>query len=286
VVYDDFTLRAWRYGETVGVARERGKELLADTADAVAPDGRTPYTVTVSPTLSRSIVYTPEMPLNVTTDATVQLVSGDDGYLAQLERSTSSEPYSVTALIRAGEKDGGATINKLRVAGQDYPAGMLEEYGSAAVPEGTFTTPEAQALLEEFARSDANPYDLSAAIVRALQDPSRFQYSVDVRGHRCDLSIVDCFAKFHDGYCEYYATTMAMILRSLDIPARIVEGYLPGRKIGPGNRWQVLNSDSHAWVQVFFPGYGWIDFDPTGGSRASLAPLPTGAVQGSPGSTP
>ena len=84
------------------------------------------------------------------------------------------------------------------------------------------------------------------------------------------------------GYCEYYASTMAMMLRELDIPARLVEGFLPGTRIAQSNRYEVRNSDSHAWVQVYFPGYGWIDFDPTGGQVAALAPLPTGPPSRAP----
>ena len=119
-------------------------------------------------------------------------------------------------------------------------------------------------------------HDLASQMVRTLQS-NEFEYDVDVRDFRCDLSIVDCFATTKAGYCEFYAPTMVMMLRELDIPARMVEGFLPGTRIGQSNRWEVRNSDAHAWVQVYFPGFGWIDFDPTGGSVAALAPLPVGA---------
>jgi transglutaminase-like putative cysteine protease len=282
VIYDDFKLHRWDVGESTQADRAAGAELLADTQDAVTTAGRKEYEITVTPTLSRGFIFAPEMPLVMSGDGAVQLAGG--GYLAKVLRSTSNEPYTVTSLIRADEKDGGATINKLRVAGQEYPPGMLEQYGRDAVPEGTFTTQEAKDLLDEMeAAAGDNPYDLAAKMVETLQDGTRFSYDTNVQDLRCDLSIVDCFARYKAGYCEYYASSMAMMLRELDIPARLVEGFLPGTRIAQSNRYEVRNSDSHAWVQVYFPGYGWIDFDPTGGQVADLAPLPTGAVQPSAG---
>jgi hypothetical protein len=96
-----------------------------------------------------------------------------------------------------------------------------------------------------------------------------------------DLSIVDCFARSKRGYCEYYATTMTMMLRELGIPARYVKGFLPGKRNPNTGTYEVQNRDAHAWVQVYFPGHGWITFDPTGGGQAALAPLPSGPVEAS-----
>ncbi len=278
VYYDDFTLHGWEVGDRTNVQRAANDELLAGTNDAVTPKGRKEYIVNVTPTLSRGFVYAPEMPLKMSGEGGLLLTGG--GYLGQVERPTSNAPYSVTSLIWDDEKAGGATVNKLRVAGQDYPAGLLEEYGRDAVPEGTFTTPEARDLLDRIeAKAGDNPYDIAATMVATFQDPREFIYDSNVQDFRCDLSIVDCFATTKHGYCEYYASTMVMMLRELDIPARMVEGFLPGKRIGQSNRWEVRNSDSHAWVQVYFPGFGWIDFDPTGGSIAALPALPVGAVQ-------
>ena len=78
---------------------------------------------------------------------------------------------------------------------------------------------------------------------------------------------------------------MAVFLRELGIPARFVQGFLPGTPEGGGLR-TVRNLDSHAWVQAYFPGYGWIDFDPTGGSVAQLAPLPSGRPEATASARP
>jgi transglutaminase-like putative cysteine protease len=85
------------------------------------------------------------------------------------------------------------------------------------------------------------------------------------------------------GYCEYFATAMAVMLRSTGIPARVAVGFLPGERVaaadplrGEPATFEVSSSDAHAWVEVLFPGYGWIKFDPTPRADAATMP-PSGA---------
>ena len=75
-----------------------------------------------------------------------------------------------------------------------------------------------------------------------------------------------------EGYCDYYASAMVVMLRSLGIPARLVVGYTPGEYIVPPmeaqaqtvpGKYLVLERNAHAWVEVYFPTYGWIQFEPT-----------------------
>jgi hypothetical protein len=71
---------------------------------------------------------------------------------------------------------------------------------------------------------------------------------------------------------------MTIFLRAQGIPARFVQGFLPGEPDPFGNGRTVRSQDAHAWVQAYFPGYGWIDFDPTGGpNQGALAELPVGS---------
>ena len=65
------------------------------------------------------------------------------------------------------------------------------------------------------------------------------------------------------GYSDYFASSMVVMLRAVDVPARLAAGYAPG-EFDPENNVRVVRDfDSHGWVQVFFPEYGWIDFEPT-----------------------
>ena len=84
------------------------------------------------------------------------------------------------------------------------------------------------------------------------------------------LSTVECFATYKHGFCEQYAATMAVLLRDLDIPTRIVEGFLPGTRTGATE--VIRDTDAHTWVEVYFAGYGWIPFDPTGANTPTQFP--------------
>jgi hypothetical protein len=90
-----------------------------------------------------------------------------------------------------------------------------------------------------------------------------FRYETDVRG-RClpTEPVPECLLREQTGYCQHYATTMTMMLRTLNVPARYVQGFLPGKRLPDGTR-EVDASAAHAWVEVYFPSYGWVAFDPT-----------------------
>ena len=114
-----------------------------------------------------------------------------------------------------------------------------------------------------------SPYDVAASMVTFFRDPGNFTYDTDLRDAQCEgVSTVECFATIRRGFCQWYATTMAVFLRQLGIPSRYVEGFLPGDRVNGVE--SILYSSAHAWVEVYFPNYGWVEFDPTGGGIAPL----------------
>ncbi len=125
--------------------------------------------------------------------------------------------------------------------------------------------------------SQRDPYHVAIALQDYFRHTGGFEYRTDVRGLCGRGSIVDCLLQTKQGYCEHFATAMVMLLRYEQIPARYVLGYLPGKLIAP-NTWQVDQGAAHAWVEVYFPTYGWIRFDPTpgnlenGNSETSILP--------------
>lgn len=97
---------------------------------------------------------------------------------------------------------------------------------------------------------------------------SDFTYDLDVPALRGEDALTEFVLEDRVGYCEYFATAMAVMLRATGIPARVAVGFLPGRvTAGPDEEgrteFTVASSDAHAWVEVLFPGYGWITFEPT-----------------------
>jgi len=73
-----------------------------------------------------------------------------------------------------------------------------------------------------------------------------------------------------EGHCEYFATAMVVILREMGIPSRLVTGFVGGEYNSLGRYYLIRESDAHAWVEVYFPEYGWINFDPTPGNDTDL----------------
>ncbi len=286
VVYHEFDKTGWRRSEPGALQRGPGEEILGNTADQVTLDGRRALVMTITPQSPRSEVFTPTMPFSVN-QATGVMVIGDGGHFEGVRREASDAPYTVTALVPATEAQGGPTESALRAAGVDYPAEILALYGPDTVAADTLGE-ASLALLSEIRTSAgvrATPYDLAATINKLLRDSGRFIYDSDVRDHDCSgISTVECFAQIQRGYCEYYASTMAVLLREMGVPTRYVQGFLPGDGKPGSGRSVVRNSDSHAWVQVFFPGHGWVDFDPTA-TVARLPPLPSGrpVASASPG---
>jgi hypothetical protein len=75
-----------------------------------------------------------------------------------------------------------------------------------------------------------------------------------------------------EAYCDYYASSMIVMLRSLGIPARLAAGFARGTYEAEVDSFHVLNKDAHSWVEVYFPEYGWIEFEPTAAQPAIIRP--------------
>ncbi len=284
--YDVFQLSGWVWGPGTDVPREAGQDMLAGTAEAVPQTGRRTLVTTVTPAYARREIFAPGLPTTLSQVSNLRVI-GEGGYMSGIEREPSSEAYAIATLVNADEKSGGWTEERLRAAGQNYPAEIVALYGKDTLPPGSLGPKAAELLAEILANAGSdNPYDLTKEIRDTLRDSSRFEYDADISDRPCvDASIAECFAVTKAGFCQYYATTMAVFLRELGIPARYVEGFLPGAPDEIGGGRTVRRSDGHAWVQAYFPGYGWVDFDPTGGpERAELAPIPSGepVASGSP----
>ena len=283
VTYDRLELTGWSVSDASTIVREPSAPLLEGLSDDVVAAGRRQLLVTVTPEDFRgSTILSPQTPINVDEPTRLTVLAG--GYFASLDRDGGSGPYGVTALVPvSGNEPGQLNEAALRAAGQDYPQEVMDLY--LPVAAGSIG-PDAQALEDKIvaeARS-STPYDLAARMVDELHS-STYIYQTDVRDVDCaGLSTVECFARFKRGFCQYYAATMAVILRDLGVPTRIAQGFLPGSRDPDTGVERILNSNAHAWVEVYFPDYGWVTFDPTGGGVAAIAPLPSGrpVASGSP----
>ena len=282
VAYDQFNNYGWQWtggDDTIRVPRDPDTPLLKDTAEAVAKPGTKDVTFSVAPDQLRgTYALSPAVPLQINRPADL-LAAGKQGFFQAVEIS-GHDPYSITARVPLrGDDDGGLTQAKLRAAGQNYPLEILQRY-TQLEPDAVGTA--AQGVLDDVlqrmkaANIADDPFDLSVALVNELHS-TRFTYTTNVLDVNCGkMSVAECFAVSRRGYCEHYATLMTVLLRKHNIPARFVEGFLPGTLDKRTGVEQVFNSNAHAWVEVYFPGYGWFMFDPTGNNQDATVPLPSG----------
>jgi transglutaminase-like putative cysteine protease len=282
--YDKIDLNGW--DQTTSTSTEIGADtpLLDQSAEDVDPQGRHTFTFTVTPgDFTASTILSPQTPISV--DQVTRLTTvGQDGYFTSLDRVDASGPYTVTALTPAtGNGPGQLNLAALRETGTTYPDEIKALY--LPLPPDSLG-PESlklEAKIRDEAASQA-PIDLANQLVTELQS-STYRYETDVRDLPCaGLSKVECFATYKKGFCQYYAATMAVILRDMGVPTRIAQGFLPGSRDQNAATERILFSNAHAWVEVYFPGYGWLPFDPTGNNLSQLAPLPSGnpTASGSP----
>lgn len=120
-------------------------------------------------------------------------------------------------------------------------------------------------LALEVTAGAATPYDQALALEAYLR---RFPYDLSVSAPPAGRDAVDYFLfDAQAGYCDYYASAMVVMARSLDIPARLAVGYTSGAYDPTGHSFVVTEQNAHSWPEFYFPQIGWVRFEPT----ASLA---------------
>lgn len=218
-------------------------------------EGRWPATFTYTTLFPLSALYLASQPVWVDVPARADLFSGDPADVAVLY---ADPPLQAGATYRGGSLLAAATVAQLRAAGTDYPAWVTERYLQLP-PE---ITPRTRALAQEIAQGQETPYDIAVAVTRYLRDNIR--YSPRVPEPPRGREPVDWFLFDHRrGFCTYYATAEVVLLRSLGIPARLAVGFARGEWGFKTGTYVVRERDAHAWPEVYFPGIGWVEFEPT-----------------------
>ena len=148
------------------------------------------------------------------------------------------------------------TPEELRRTSSDYPQGIRLAY--LRTPE---LNPAVSELAQQVTGSATGNYDRALAIQNYLR--RNFGYTLDPTGIDPRDPVGSFLLKSRQGYCEYFAAAMALMLRTVNIPSRLVNGFQAGSYNRVGKDFVVRARDAHTWVEVYFPGYGWIPFDPT-----------------------
>jgi protein-glutamine gamma-glutamyltransferase len=143
---------------------------------------------------------------------------------------------------------------------QDYPSAVREYLG---LPP--FLDPRIRALAADVTASAPSNYARARAIETYLS--SNLGYTLDLPGEETDPLAHFLFER-KKGHCEYFASSMAIMLRTLNIPARVVNGFRGGEYNDVNHTYIIRARDAHSWVEVYFPEYGWMTFDPTPSASA------------------
>src|SRR5437660_7799703 len=152
---------------------------------------------------------------------------------------------------------------KLRAASTEYPDKIISTY--LQLPAAL--DPRIPQLAREITKNAATPFDKAVAIEYHLRN--RFTYTLNLTGKPGDDPLAHFLFETRAGHCEYFASAMTIMLRTLGIPSREVNGFLPGEYNDLGGDYIVRASDAHSWVEVYFPGMDWQTFDPTPAAPAN-----------------
>ena len=171
------------------------------------------------------------------------------------ERLQADEAYEMNSFVSQ------ASMEDLKSAGTDYEGFIKDHYLQLpdALPQ------RVRDLAAELTRDAETPVDKALAIRDYLRADGNFTYAQDIEKPPRGADGVDHFLfETKEGYSDYFASSMTVLLRSVGVPARLAAGYAAGDELTEGaTRRAVKDSDSHGWSQVYFPDLGWIDFEPT-----------------------
>jgi len=240
-----------RYLRTVGLQQWTGQGWAVDElADGQLPDapqlpGQPQVTVTALQYLDR---YLPIYNGTTTVSGVGQGWSYDDS-LESVHRVdlVTPAPYQIAA---------------------SFPARSAEELRADSVTTGDSLTetgdlrPEVIQIAQQVTAQATTAFDKADLLTKYFTNPANgFSYSLNVPGGTSGDLLLD-FLNNKQGYCEQYASAMAIMLRAVGVPARVAIGFTQGTKDADGT-YLISSNDAHAWVEVRFDKAGWVEFDPT-----------------------
>ncbi|MBK8135859.1 MAG: hypothetical protein IPK52_08475 [Chloroflexi bacterium] len=260
-VFDTYELGAWASAASIRLTTPTSPTELPLTPDLARVPVSASYTIGAR---SLRIIHTAPQAtrIDLPTRTFLSYITEDKSQvnvaairpISVLQRGAN---YGATSLMSV------ATADQLRNAGANYPAWV------ATHPQYLRTTPNviSESVRELAAQivADAgatNNYDKAKAVERWLR--SNISYNQNIPNPPSGMDPLDWFLfDLKEGYCNYYATAMIVMLRSQNIPARMAGGFSQGAFDAQSGQFIVKESDAHTWVEAYFPGYGWIEFEPT-----------------------
>jgi len=199
-----------------------------------------------------------EQPTAELTPTILIAAPGDPSFLYPQTELRAGDSYQVVSSLTRVDQE------SLRQAGTDYPPWIVPRY--LQLPDSL--PPRVTRLAEQLTAEHETAYDKARAIEDYLRS---ITYNEQISAPAAGQDGVDYFLfDVQEGYCDYYASAMVVMLRSIGVPARYVRGYSQGSK--EEGSYHIQERDSHAWPEVYFPAFGWIEFEPTAGEPVLVRP--------------
>jgi protein-glutamine gamma-glutamyltransferase len=163
----------------------------------------------------------------------------------------------VVSIYEADSDISSPSPEQLRRTGDDLPQFPL---AYLQLPQ---LDPRIPRLAEQISGSASNNYDKAVALETYLK--THYGYTLQLPRSPVADPLANFLFERRQGHCEYFASSMAVMLRTLRIPSRVVNGFRSAEFNDLTSNYVVRAKDAHAWVEAYFPGYGWVTFDPTPG---------------------
>jgi len=221
-------------------------------------EGRRTMTFTFTSSEPMVTLYVAPQPRWISRRVEVDLAQNPDG-TADIASIHATPPMEAGGTYRVRSSVADMTISELREAGTDYPQWIMDRY--LELPEGV--TVRTRELAEQIAEDQDTAYDVVAAVTRYLRNNIRYTETI-TDTIAADQEPLDWFLfDGQVGFCNYYASSEVILLRAVGVPARLAVGFAEGEHQSGTNTFLVYERNAHAWPEVYFPGFGWVEFEPT-----------------------
>lgn len=265
ISFDHYDGRVWSRQVTLPTQEElpmgrRDERRVTVNAPVEDPARQVVYDIWLEPldTDVNAIFGEPRLRAIVVDQSFIQTLQGRSRQFFQDDPSgdvTFTGPRDSTLRYRALSDVPAQEPAGVREAGQDYPAMIRVAY--LQLPE---LRPEVGELAASITAGAATPWDKA----RAIEEHLRTKYTYSLAGDQDEADpLYDFLFGVRHGHCEYFATAMVVLLRSVGVPARMANGFHGGAWNGFGRYWEVRQGDAHAWAEAYFPGVGWLTFEAT-----------------------
>ncbi|MFL5625085.1 MAG: transglutaminaseTgpA domain-containing protein [Ktedonobacteraceae bacterium] len=263
--YDHFDGHTWT---SLSSSTNQNYEANAPLPTDINLDAKTittSVTVVQPPEGTKHYLFAPTQPSSIDISSTLygdQMISA----WAQADPMTKGEHYQVISLLSTALPQHLSSVPLPRENAEywheDTNYTTLMEY-YVQLPGNL--SPQVWKTTQQWTRGATNAYEALRMLEAHLSDETQFTYALDNPAVPANTDAVSWLLQTRRGYCTYYATAMTTMARQLGIPTRIVNGFSQGHLDTQRKVWVIDGSDAHSWVQAYFPGFGWINFDPTPG---------------------